>query len=396
MNICAGRVAAALTLLLGAAGQPVLAQTGGGAAAPRERSVASGRLELVHAFRRQMPVGVAVTSTGRTFVSYPRWGDTVAFTLAELRGGREVPYPAGGALQKGNTAAGPQNNMVSLQGILVDARDRLWALDTSTVNMKAVQPFVPKLICIDTRTNRIIRTIRFSRDVVPPTSYLNDLRIDLRRGDQDTVYITDSGAQGPCGIVVVDIATGRAVRRLGDDPRVKPEPDFVAFVEGRAMFRRPTPAQAARVAIGSDGIAISADGGRLFWCPLSSRKLYSVPTQALADPDVSNDALREQVRDHGEKGVADGLCEDMANRIYVTSVEQNAVVRRLPSGLFETIVQDDRLLWPDTLDLARNGYLYVINNQLHRQKSYNAGRDLRQRPFHLWRIRVDARPVELR
>ena len=121
-----------------------------------------------------------------------------------------------------------------------------------------------------------------------------------------------------------------------------------------------------------------------------------MPTKALADPAVLDDALREQVTDLGEKGAADGLCEDTANRIYVTNWEQNAINRRLPSGLFETVVQDDRLLWPDTLDIAPNGYLYVINNQLHRQGGYNGGRDLRQRPFHLWRIRVDARAVDLK
>lgn len=385
-------IAVAAAFLL-SGGAPLVAA--GVQTSPRERPVAAKRLELVHAFRRQMPVGVAVTGTQRVFVSYPRWEDPVAFTLAEIKNGREVPYPSGGALQKGNEH-NPNANLVSLQGILVDARDRLWVLDTGTINMRAIQPFVPKLVCIDTKTNSIVRTIKFGHDVVPPTSYLNDLRIDLKRGGAGTVYITDSGGQGPCGIIVVDIASGRTVRRLGGDSRVRPEPNFVGFVEGRALFRRPNPFQASHVAVGSDGIALSANGGRLFWCALSSRKLYSVPTQALADPAVLEDALREQVTDHGEKGTADGLCEDTANRIYITNWEQNAINRRLPSGLLETVVQDNRLLWPDTLDLARDGYLYVINNQLHRQGGYNGGRDLRKRPFHLWRIRVNARPVDLR
>jgi sugar lactone lactonase YvrE len=40
-----------------------------------------------------MPTGVAVADDGRIFVCYPRWGDDVPFTVAELRDGREVPYP---------------------------------------------------------------------------------------------------------------------------------------------------------------------------------------------------------------------------------------------------------------------------------------------------------------
>jgi hypothetical protein len=74
---------------------------------PREKTVGSAKLEIVHEFRRQMPVGVAVTSTGRRFVSYPRWEDPLTFTLAELKNGREVPYPAAGAIQNG-AKSGPQ------------------------------------------------------------------------------------------------------------------------------------------------------------------------------------------------------------------------------------------------------------------------------------------------
>lgn len=359
---------------------------------PRQKTVGSAKLDLVHAFNKQMPVSVAVTSTGRMFIGYPRWEDSVAFTLGEIRDGREVPYPYA-TIQRGNKQR-PQENFVSLQGILVDARDRLWVLDTGTINMKPLQPFVPKLVCIDTQTNKVVRSIRFGADVAPSTAYFNDLRIDLGRGDQGTVYITDSSAKNP-GIVVVDIASGRSSRRLSGHPSVRAEPGFVGVVEGRAFFKRPKPGQASHVGIGADGIAVSANGGRLFYTPLASRRLFSVSTDALADPAQTDEQVAATVRDHGEKGVADGMEEDTQNRIYTTNWEQNAVLRRHPNGLFETVVHDPRLLWPDTLDLARNGYLYVISNQLHRQGGYNEGRDRREKPFALFRIKVDARPVLL-
>jgi sugar lactone lactonase YvrE len=53
-------------------------------------------------------------------------------------------------------------------------------------------------------------------------------------------------------------------------------------------------------------------------------------------------------------------------------------------------------LWPDTLSLARDGYLYVTANQLHRQSDYQNGEDLRVKPYTLFRIRIDAEPVLLR
>jgi sugar lactone lactonase YvrE len=64
--------------------------------------------------------------------------------------------------------------------------------------------------------------------------------------------------------------------------------------------------------------------------------------------------------------------------------------------VWETVVHDPRLLWPDTLSLATDGYLYVTANQLHRQARYHGGRDLRRKPYVLFRIQTDAKPVLLR
>ncbi len=58
-------------------------------------------------------------------------------------------------------------------------------------------------------------------------------------------------------------------------------------------------------------------------------------------------------------------------------------------------MHDPRLLWPDTLSLATDGYLYVTANQLHRQADYQHGQDLRRKPYALFRIRIDAEPVLL-
>ena len=63
------------------------------------------RLEVVHEFTDQYPVGVAVTPEGRIFVCYPRWQDPVRFTLGEIRDGQEVPYPS----QELNNPDSPEN-----------------------------------------------------------------------------------------------------------------------------------------------------------------------------------------------------------------------------------------------------------------------------------------------
>jgi sugar lactone lactonase YvrE len=148
--------------------------------------------------------------------------------------------------------------------------------------------------------------------------------------------------------------------------------------------------------MGSDGIAISSDGTRLYYCPLGSRKLYSVDTGALADQSLDDRKVGATVTDEGDRGGAsDGLESDAAGYIYSTNYEHNAILRRRPGGEWETVAHDQRLLWPDTLSLAVDGYLYVTANQLHRQARFHKGRDLRRKPYVLFRIRIDAQPVLL-
>jgi len=45
--------------------------------------------------------------------------------------------------------------------------------------------------------------------------------------------------------------------------------------------------------------------------------------------------------------------------------------------------------------VARDGHLYFTANQLHRQARYHGGKDLRQKPYALFRVRIDAGPVRL-
>ena len=52
-----------------------------------------GHIEKVATFHGPMPTGVTVSHSGRIFVCFPKWGDPVEFTVAELKDGRPVPYP---------------------------------------------------------------------------------------------------------------------------------------------------------------------------------------------------------------------------------------------------------------------------------------------------------------
>ena len=165
---------------------------------PTEKTV--GTIEQVVAFTGSMPTGVTVTQNGRIFVNFPRWGDPVPFTVAEIKDGQPVAYPNAGINQLDTARAA--ETFVSVQSVVVDPRNRLWILDTGSIKFGPVIPNGPKLVGIELATDLIFKTIHFPSEVVLPTTYLNDMRFDLRKGQGGIAYITDSLGKGPNGILV--------------------------------------------------------------------------------------------------------------------------------------------------------------------------------------------------
>jgi hypothetical protein len=55
-------------------------------------------------------------------------------------------------------------------------------------------------VCVDPESDGVVQTIRFSSNVALETTYLNDMRFDLRRGEAGMAFIIDSGVgAGPTG-----------------------------------------------------------------------------------------------------------------------------------------------------------------------------------------------------
>ncbi len=417
----------------------------GGAATDR----VVGDLETMATFSGAMPTGVTVSHTGRIFVNFPRWGDDVPFTVAEMVGGKAVPYPDAAVNDwPGRKKANPnafddraanQTHFVSVQSVVVDPADRLWVLDTGAPLLKDVVPDGPKLVCIDLVSNRIVKTILLPPESAGTNSYMNDVRFDLSVGEQGaqdpqtavgsrpaanaddvpkdalhptaerspghtsadtirgTAYITDSSALGPNAIVVVDLATGKSFRRLSQHSSVVSEDGFLMFAEGQPVYQTLPGYPPQPVNFAADSIAISADGRTLYYCPINSTKLYAVSTDALRDRSKSDAQVEATVRIATGKMPSDGLESDSAGRIYMTDPVTDSIHRWDPkTGLTETLAHDPRLLWPDTMSMAEDGYLYVTANQLNRQPTMHNGRDLRVKPYQLFRLKVNAYPVELK
>jgi sugar lactone lactonase YvrE len=366
--------------------------TGQGAHLASDRSI--GHLEPVFEFRGEMPTGVTVSADGRIFVNFPRWGDEVSYTVGELRHGKIVPYPDA-AINKFDPAH-PGETLGSVQSVVVDPANRLWILDTAALSFSAPVPGGAKLVAVDLSTNKVVKTIVLAPTTALKTTYINDVRFDLRQGKAGIAYITDSSVSGPGAIIVVDLDSGESWRKLSGHPSTSPDPNFVPVVEGKTLAIRETGKPPVPFTVASDGIALSADGVTLYYCPLSSRHLYSIPTALLRGLSTSENDVAKAVVDLGEKGASDGLEADDKGRIYAGDYEHNSIRQRQTDGEWKTIAHDPRILWPDTLSVATDGYLYFTVSQLWRMAQFNYGKDLRQKPYMLFRVEIGAGPVLLK
>ena len=368
-----------------------------GSAAKPTQTLASERtishIEPMFEFGGAMPTGVTKAPNGRIFVNFPRWGDDVPFTVGEIVGKHVVPYP-NAQFNRADTAH-PADSLISVQSVVADAKNRLWILDTAAPKFAAPIQGGAKLVAVDLATNKVVKTIIFKPDVLLPTTYVNDMRFDYRYGKEGIAYLTDSSATGPGGIIVVDLASGAAWRKLNGDRSTSVDPSFIAIVEGEEMATDGPDGKRVSLHIASDGIALSSDGATLYYSPLSSRHLYAVPTAVLRDRDSPDTKVATAVQDLGEKGASDGLEADASGAVYAGDYEHDSIRRRDPDGSWTTIAHDPRILWPDTLSVGNDGYLYFTANQLHRQAMFNHGHDLRKKPYTLFRMKVDAKPVTL-
>lgn len=184
------------------------------------------------------PVGIAVSDSGRTFMSFPRWADPVKNTVVELKDGKLTAFPdeQTNAFDGTNlSASAPTQHLISVQAIVFDDQDRLWLLDPGSFNFAPNIFQGPKFWAYDINTGQRVKAGAFPTDVAMKMTYLNDVRFDLKRGKEGTAYITDSGAGG---IITVDLATGNSWRHLDHHPSVLPTPGLKQQIEGEPLMMR--------------------------------------------------------------------------------------------------------------------------------------------------------------
>ena len=364
---------AATGLLLGSCSSPasrpdsaaVSAAPDSGATATNPVGPANSPLQVVAEFTAPQMVGVAVEPGGKIFACFPRWDYNPVYPIAEVGPNNTLkPYPnAGWCVWNDSVKNEPLKHWICPQTVQTDKQGMVWILDAAAPGLQFTVPGGPKLVKTNPKTGQVLLTIPFPEAVVPRKSYLNDVRIDLQN---NYAYMTESGLGA---LVVTDLKTLKSRRLLAAHPSTKAEKGLVIKAAGHPMID----SQGNPARFNVDGIALSTDNTYLYYCPLTGHTLYRIKTAALRDAALSDAQLAAQVETVGEIPATDGLEIDAANNVYLTSFENSALMRRTPAGKIETLVQDDRLQWPDTYSFTTDGMLYVATSAIHKTASWNKG-----------------------
>lgn len=219
------------------------------------------------------------------------------------------------------------------------------------------------------RPGLIVREVTFPDSVISHDTYLEDIVLDT--DGSGYTYISDASENDP-GLIVYSwkenrswkVRDGRSMRA---DPGVRSLSINGVYVDIDRNIA---------------GLALSpiSDSGerRLYYSPLSSYSLFSIPTSVLKNENHAVGDVSGYIKTHGRKrSISEGMVMDSHGVLYYGLLGENAIAKwdtNLPfDGNQHKIAQDNNLLqWPASFGFdshLRN--LTVVSNRL---QNFLAGR----------------------
>ena len=302
-----------------------------------------GQSLRVRASSERQWTGVAVSDQGRVFVNYPYWAEKVPISVAEIVDGKSVPYPS----LEWNNRSNPES-FNAVQSVVIDAKNRLWVLDTNNPQFKGVEKAGPILFQFDLNTNRKVKAFSFPTGVYRPNSYFNDVRIDTKK---EIAYLTDSGNGA---LIVLNLETGISRRLLESLPSVKSELDLLVC-DGHVWEN----------SVDANGIALSKDGEYLYYIALTSHTLYRIKTDALSNESFSSEDLARKVETVAKVPATDGMMFDPDGNLWMGGLESNGINMLNQNGKLTRVLQDSTIRWPDSFAMKKGGDIYFTTSQAH-------------------------------
>lgn len=286
-----------------------------------------------------------------------------------------MPYP-NADMNSWKPGDNGDNKWVCVQAVYIDDANTMWVLDPAAPKMGDVYQNSYKLVKIDLSSNTIQRTYKFT-GIADSKSYINDIRVDTLR---QFAYCTNS-SEG--GIVVVDLNAGTGRQVLMNHYSVKSDPTYTFIIDGKELRKNGQPAK-----FNSDGIALSPGRDYLYYKSITDDKLYRIKTEYLRNAALTDSYLQSKVEDLGRFSSTDGMIFDKKGNLYLGDVQNYRIIRISPDLKMTTLIQDSRLIWPDSYSISDDGFLYISCSQINKQPDYNEGVNKRTSPYTIYRMKL--------
>ncbi|BCU79322.1 L-dopachrome tautomerase-related protein [Luteolibacter sp. LG18] len=345
---------------------------------------AEEKLIEVASFGDHQPIGMAVSGEpNRVFVSFPH-REPFANALLEITDGKQAPFP--NAEWNVSNPTDEAHHFINAQDLFADDRHNLWLLDSAPssgasilnkdgTSTRATGRF--KVVKIDLTRNEVAEIYPFD-DLPKDKSALNDLCIDHTHG---LAYLSDPGLKA---IVVLDLKTKQSRVVLRDDPAMLATPGFKLTIDGKEVVDGSGRPFVSNV----NGIALTHDDRWFYFRAINQTWLRQIETRWLADASLSDQELSAKIEKVAETGVCHGMVADKKGNIYVTDSQAKAIRYVTPEGKVETLVHDERLIWPDSLGIGSDGYLYLTASQICRDAKFNGGKPAYSLPFRAYKVKL--------
>lgn len=337
-------------------------------------------LEVVADLGEYQAIGLSVFSDNRIFVSFPKRGGAYKNGLVEIIDGKQIPYPD----KDWNENQSGEKHFFSIQDLYVDKEDFLWVLDSKPAPSGSIfqekgeeKEGQFKLLKIDLKTDKVVKVYTFE-DLDKTKTALNDVRIDT---EKQLAYFSDPGL---AAIVVLDLKTEKSRVLLSNSKVTLSEPNVVLSYEGNDMRSENGKPFQSHI----NGIALTHDNKYFYFKPINGFALYRIKTTYLADENLSDQELLSKVETIGNTVITHGMVADQEDNIYLTSSIDYSVKYVDKEGILHTLVQDKRLLWPDSLGVGSDGYLYFTCAQINMEKAWNNGKDKIELPYQVYRVKL--------
>lgn len=322
-----------------------------------------GKLKIV-AQLKMRPGNVTVSKYGRIFSTVHPLGSNM-FQLIEITGMKSyIPFPNESYQKFGKAAS--DNQLDSPLGSVFDSQDHLWTIDMGLNFGKT------RLWCFNIKRKKVLKKITLPENIAPNGSFIQDLVVDDKNG---WAYLADINNPS---IIVVNLKTKEA-RRFSNHPSLQAE-NVDMIIDGKVIYSGDKPTR-----IGINPISLSADNEILYYGAMNGKTWYEVPTKYFRDGETDA-KIASMIKVNGQKPLSDGACTDIKGNHYFTDLQAHAITKLSHDGTLSTLVQDDKLTWPDSVHFGPDQFIYISVNQLHTAPYFTGQSDEGHPPYYIMRV----------